>query len=111
MKHDKILEKVINLFKEIEKDKKLNEQFEHAKMKEIETECGFYVNFLKIPETMKKEKNLKLDYIYGNYEKNKPAVGFIIYMEKGKIKMLEAYTFGNADWPEDDEKIELFVQK
>lgn len=110
MEHEKLIKKVIEMIKEEEKDINLSNQFDNAEMTLKETECGFFVYFTKMPNQYRKETNKTIDYVYGKSDDEAPIVGFVVYMENGLIKMLEAYTFGNIEWPENEDKVNLFIQ-
>ena len=111
MEHENLIKKVIEMIKEEEKDANLSNQLDNATMTLKETECGFFVYFTKVPNQYREDTNKTIDYVYGKADDEAPIVGFVIYMENGLVKMLEAYTFGNIEWPEEDDKINLFIQK
>lgn len=86
--------------------KTLKEQFESVESKKItDTGVGFFIDY-KVSSHRLDEKKYSNKFHIGDVDgtingmgKN---VGFVLFIEKGYIVTLEAYTYGADEWPEDE---------
>ena len=64
------------------------------------TQCGFYTNFTQPTSTpsLNLRSRIIITGVDGSFQGT--AVGFILFIDRGYIKMLEGFTFGNDRWPD-----------
>lgn len=106
--HEKLEKSVMDmlLHGEHELFKTLKEQFESVESKKItNTGVGFFIDY-KVSSHRLDEKKYSNKFHIGDVDgtingmgKN---VGFVLFIEKGYIVTLEAYTYGADEWPEDE---------
>lgn len=106
--HEKLEKSVMDmlLHGEHELFKTLKEQFESVESKKItNTDVGFFIDY-KVSSHRLDEKKYSNKFHIGDVDgtingmgKN---VGFVLFIEKGYIVTLEAYTYGADEWPEDE---------
>lgn len=106
--HEKLEKRVMDmlLHGEHELFKILKEQYESVESKEItNTGVGFYINYKVSSHRLDEKKysnKFHIGDVDGNVSGTNQNVGFILYIENGYMVMLEAYTYGDDEWPEDD---------
>ena len=71
---------------------------------------GFFTSFSIAEDAPKIEspKSLQIDEVGGKI--NNIDVGFILFIEDGKIKTLEGFTYGDDHWPDKIIRYELFSE-
>ncbi len=82
---------------------KLRRQLEHLKVKSRETsKAGFFTEFEGEvpPELLVGNRSFKIGDVTALLDGMNTEVGFLLFIEDGKLNMLEAYTFFE-DWPQD----------
>ncbi len=88
----------------------LRKQYKSATVHAVESSpVGFFVDFdvtTDIIDEKKYKTTFHLGDIYGNVGNMKAAVGFVLFVQDGKITTLEGYNLVADKWP-DDSKIEL----
>lgn len=108
MKHNQLTKQVLDLYSK--NNELLSKQINAASLTEEADEVGYFVHFAFDDKTsIKPITDKKLPEVYGVGKDGKPLVGFVLFVTDGFIEMLEAYTYGNEDWPENDETITLQV--
>lgn len=85
----------------------LKKQYKGAKNVSIETNpVGFFVDF-EIDEfqinSNKFENTFQIGDVAGDLEHMEDAVGFILFVKDGFLKMLEGYTNASEEWPDNAE--------
>lgn len=87
----------------------LREQLEGCEVKSREqTGVGFYTKF-ELPDSVEISLNVrsfKIGDVFAEIEGIKHGAGFILYVEDGKLDMLEGYTFDDP-WPSEIGKFQL----
>lgn len=68
------------------------------------SDVGFYTHFL-IDETAPRLKSCKTTFHFGDVtgalNETGYEVGFVLFVKDGTLNMLEGYTFGNEEWPQE----------
>jgi hypothetical protein len=81
----------------------LRKQFKMARVESrIFTGVGFYTQY-SIPKEapiIKEAKSFQLGDVIGEIEGVPGGVGFVLFIKEGAIHLLEAYTYGEYEWPE-----------
>jgi hypothetical protein len=81
----------------------LRRQYEAATVKTREfSGAGFFTTFY-VPEKstrLPREESLRLDGITGKINGVANGAGFVLFVKKGAIHLLEGYTYGDEHWPE-----------
>lgn len=88
--------------------KKLQQQFNSASYSIAEnTNAGFYVQFNIGNSVLKLDSDVTFNFgdVIGNTAAGNPF-GFVLFIEHGRIKMLEGYSYA-ADFPSEVEPVEL----
>ncbi|MDD6734608.1 MAG: hypothetical protein PUE21_08740 [Lachnospiraceae bacterium] len=115
MRHEELIKEVMDrlLSGPNELVGQLKDQYNSLKVISVEdTGAGFYVDFGKKNEDLEALDNntflpsFQIGDVYGNIKGTPTAVGFILFINDGFIKMLEAYTIMVDSWP-NDRDIEL----
>lgn len=107
MKHSKLTKRVLDLY--AKSDETLSKQLEMASYSEEVDEVGYFLNFTFKDEKPIQIKSKKLPDVYGVDKDGKPLVGFVLFVTNGYIETLEAYTYDNEKWPENDDDIYLEI--
>ncbi|HUJ17090.1 MAG TPA: hypothetical protein VL197_03770 [Nitrospirota bacterium] len=89
----------------------LRQQYLSAVVKSKEyTGAGFFIYFT-IPKDAPKlssEQSFDIGDVAARIDGLQNGAGFILYINKGTIRMLEGYTFGEEIWPKSVEHYELY---
>lgn len=104
MKHEKLITSVIDLLSKNHPE--IKEQYQIAKKDESCDEYGFFLDFSFEQEP----KNLIIDEktikdVGGLNNEGDCLIDFILFVENGKIKMLEGSSYD--EWPESDDNIKV----
>ena len=87
----------------------LRDQMKSASVeKRTFTGCGFFADF-SVPDTcvsIPGEPSLELDNVSGTSPKLEFGIGFILFIRRGRLSFLEAFTYGEP-WPADPGEITL----
>jgi hypothetical protein len=79
----------------------LRKQLAKCKVKSRElTGVGFFTTFIpaQSDDVLSRVKSFKIGDVFAKIEGTKHGAGFLLYVENGKIYMLEGYTFDDP-WP------------
>ena len=94
--------------------KKLYEQFKVAEVKEREyTGTGFFTYFYindNTKDIFLSNGNMQLGGIHAEIKGLKNGAGFVLYVENGRLKALEGYSY-NETWPNQAQISNVFVVK
>lgn len=71
------------------------------------TGAGFYTNF-QVQDVISGEEDLQISDV-GAKLNNSIQVGFLLFIKKGKLNLLECYTYADP-WPDVIESYEVFTQ-
>jgi hypothetical protein len=72
------------------------------------TGAGFFLSF-EVPAdvpALTTPRDFHLDDVHGKVDALKHGVGFVLFVRKGRLNLLEGYTYGE-DWPQDIQGYEL----
>ncbi len=71
----------------------------NVKSREL-TGVGFFTTFIpaQSDDVLSRVKSFKIGDVFAEIEETKHGAGFLLYVENGKIDMLEGYTF-DEPWP------------
>lgn len=110
--HKLLIDDVMKMLLEGEQDVllTLRKQFSTSKMFVENSNVGFFVQFCVCEEGIdinKYKQCFQIGDVDGKVGEIECAVGFILYIKDGIIKMLEAYTNIIEEWPIDDSDIML----
>lgn len=109
----KIIEAILK-YEDKKISKKLYEQYNVAKVKERKyTGTGFFTYFYikdNIKDIFLSNESMQLGGIHAEVKGLKNGAGFVLYIENGRLKTLEGYTY-NESWPEQAQISKLFVIK
>lgn len=107
MKHLNLTNKVISLLSI--NNKELEHQFKIAAIIEEDDGAGYFANFNFEKNNVERIKNKNFPDLIGKDKDGKIILGFVLFTKDGFIDYLEGYTFGNENWPENDDDISLEI--
>ncbi len=88
----------------------LRNQFRHSTCESFRlTGCGFFADF-SVDEQVHaliNEPDFSIGDIIGEMKAVENGVGFTLFIRNGRISWLEAYTFGDEQWPAEVPEITL----
>ncbi len=88
----------------------LRHQYLNSNVKKRQfTGAGFFTNFSVKDgiEPVAKGKTFQIDDIDASMGSAEGAIGFILFVEKGYLSMLEGYTLSSDVWPDDYSDVSL----
>ncbi len=105
---ERVLEMMVSQFKD-SRARYLRDQIHSARVvRRTFTGCGFFVD-IEVPETsaaVPDEPRFQLSGVCGNSPRLRHGIGFVLFVERGRLSMLEAFTY-DEPWPSDLEQIAL----
>jgi len=108
MEHKRIINEVMNL--KAKNNPEILEQFKEARISIDIDDFGFYVefNFDKEPQNKIKDES-QIPDVSAFDKNNKPLADFILFINDGVIKTLEASSYNK--WPFNDDNIQINIDK
>lgn len=73
------------------------------------TGSGFYVNFL-VPSNAPRisaNPSFEISNVVGKLNGGKLDVGFVLFVKDGGVSMLEGFTYGSEEWPQNISDFQL----
>ena len=73
------------------------------------TGVGFFTDFA-VPESVERTepKGFVIDDVHGNLSGLAHGAGFLLFVRDGTLSMLEGYTYGDEEWPQEARLIEVY---